>query len=150
MNLKSQRRIAARILKAGEGRVWIDPDRIEDVDIAISRAEIRRLIHEGAIRASPLKGTSRARARLLTEKKRKGLRRGPGKKSGTKRSKVSKKQAWMKKSRALRKRLRELKNKRTITVNVYRRIYRKVGSGLFESTAELERHLKTRGLWRKR
>ncbi|UCF59603.1 MAG: 50S ribosomal protein L19e, partial [Candidatus Bathyarchaeota archaeon] len=46
MSLKSQRRLAAELLNVGEGRVWIDPDRIEDVEAAITREEIRRLIHE--------------------------------------------------------------------------------------------------------
>ena len=47
MSLKSQRRLAAEILKVGESRVWMDPDRTEEVEIAITREEIRRLIHEG-------------------------------------------------------------------------------------------------------
>ncbi|MFQ5758479.1 MAG: 50S ribosomal protein L19e, partial [Candidatus Bathyarchaeia archaeon] len=50
LSLKNQRRLAAEILKVGESRVWIDPDRTEDVEIVITRDEIRRLIHEGAIR----------------------------------------------------------------------------------------------------
>ncbi|MCK4435394.1 50S ribosomal protein L19e, partial [Candidatus Bathyarchaeota archaeon] len=29
MDLKSQRRLAAEILKIGENRVWIDPERID-------------------------------------------------------------------------------------------------------------------------
>ncbi|MFQ5836639.1 MAG: 50S ribosomal protein L19e, partial [Candidatus Bathyarchaeia archaeon] len=42
MSLRSQRRLAAEILKVGEGRVWIDPDRTEDVEAAITREEIRK------------------------------------------------------------------------------------------------------------
>ena len=30
MDLKNQKRMAAEILKCGESRVWIDPNRIED------------------------------------------------------------------------------------------------------------------------
>ena len=150
MSLRSQRRLAAEILKIGESRVWIDPDRTDDVEAAITREEIRRLIHEGAIQALPKKGVSRARARVLQEKKRKGLRRGPGGKSGSARAKVSKKEAWMKKIRALRKRLRELKAKRAITGSVYRRLYDMAGGGVFESTADLERYIETQGLWRRR
>ncbi|MCJ7516993.1 MAG: 50S ribosomal protein L19e, partial [Methanomassiliicoccales archaeon] len=63
MDLKSQRRIAAQILGCGEGRVWIDPDRIEDVADAITRADIRTAIESGTIRARPKKGVSRGRAR---------------------------------------------------------------------------------------
>ena len=150
MSLKSQRRLAAEILKVGEGRVWIDPNRIEDVEAAITREEIRKLIHEGIIRSLPKKGVSRARARVLQEKKRKGLRRGPGRKSGSAKARVSKKQAWMKKIRPLRKKLRELKASRAITEGVYRQLYNMAGSGVFESTADLERYIRTRGLGRKR
>ena len=150
MSLRTQRRLAAEILKVGEGRVWINPDRTDDVEAAITREEIRRLIHEGTIQALPKKGVSRARARILREKKRKGLRRGPGRKSGSARARVSKKEAWMKKIRTLRKRLRELKTKRAITESVYRRLYDMAGGGVFESTSDLERYIETRGLWRRR
>lgn len=150
MSLRSQRRLAAEILKVGEGRVWIDPDRTEDVEAAITREEIRKLIHEGIIQSSPKKGVSRARVKVLKEKKKKGLRRGPGGKSGSPRAKISKKQAWMKKIRPLRKKLRELKTSRAITKNVYRQLYDMAGSGVFESTADLERYIRTRGLGRRR
>ena len=150
MNLRSQRRLAAEILKVGEGRVWIDPDQIEDVETAITRVEIKRLIHQGTIQAIPKKGVSRARARILKEKKRKGLRRGPGSKSGSAHTRISKKEAWMNKIRTLRKRLRELKTERAITESVYRHLYNMAGGGVFESTTDLERYIETRNLWRRR
>lgn len=142
--------MAADLLKVGEGRVWIDPERIDDVEAAITREEIRKLIHEGAIQSRPKKGVSRSRARVLHEKRKRGLGRGPGRKSGSDRARISKKQAWMTRIRALRKKLRELKANRAITENVYRRLYAMAGSGVFESTADLERYIETRGLGRKR
>jgi len=150
LSLKNQRRLAAEILKVGESRVWMDPDRTEEVEIAITREEIRRLIHEGAIKSRPKRGVSRARARTLHEKKKKGLRRGPGRKSGSARARISKKEAWMKKVRPLRKRLRELKTSYTITESVYRHLYNMAGSGEFESIADLERYIESHGLGRKR
>jgi len=148
--LKNQRRLAAEILKVGENRVWIDPERIEDVQMAITREEIKKLIHEGAIKKLKEKGVSRARARVIQEKKKKGLRRGPGSRSGAMHARISKKEAWMKKIRALRRRLRELKEKKIITVSVYRKVYKMAGSGSFKSIAEMERYLKANNLWRKR
>lgn len=150
MSLRSQRRLAAELLKIGEGRVWIDPERTDDVEVAITREEIQRLIHEGVIQRLPEKGVSRGRARVLQEKKRKGLRRGPGRRSGSAKARFPKKQAWMKRIRTLRKKLRELKASRVITESAYRRLYDMAGSGVFESTADLERYIKTRGLKRKR
>jgi len=148
--LKSQRRLAAQILKVGQNRVWIDPERIDDVEIAITREEIRKLIHEGIIKRLSEKGVSRARARILHEKRKKGRRHGPGSRSGAAHAKISKKDAWMSRIRALRRRLRELKTRRVITENTYRKLYMIAGSGKFSSVADMERYLKTHELWRKR
>ena len=147
--LTSQRRLAAQILKVGQNRVWIDPERIDDVEVAITREEIRKLIHEGVVKQLPEKGVSRARARILHEKKKKGRRRGPGSRTSSSHAKISKKEAWMNKIRPLRKRLRELKTNRTITLNTYRKIYKMASSGRFESIADMERYLKAHELWRK-
>lgn len=147
--LRSQRRLAAQILKVGQNRVWINSERMEDVEAAITREEIKKLIHEGIIKSRPEKGVSRARARILHKKKKKGLRKGPGSRSGAAHAKISKKEAWMTKIRALRKRLRELKTRKTITDDTYRRMYRMAGSGRFDSVADLKRYLKAHGLWRK-
>ena len=150
MSLKSQRRLAAEIMKVGENRVWIDPDRIDYVEAAITREEIKKLIHEKVVKSLPEKGISRARARVLSEKRKKGLRRGPGGKSGPARSKITKKQAWMNRIRPVRRRLRELKDSRAITESVYRKMYDMSESGAFESKADLERYLRTHNLWRRR
>ena len=150
MSLTSQRRLAAQILKVGQGRVWIDPDSIDAVETVITREEIRKLIHEGVIKSLPEKGVSRGRARVLHTKRKKGLRKGPGQKSGSAQAKISRKDAWMNKIRALRRKLREWKESRAITESAYRQLYVMAGSGVFKSTAEMERHAKTKGLWRKR
>jgi large subunit ribosomal protein L19e len=130
--------------------VWIDPERVEDVEGAITREEVRKLIHEKVITATAEKGVSRARAKAVQGKKRKGRRRGPGSHGGSGYAKISKKDAWMTKIRSLRKKLRELKASRVITETTYSQVYRMAGSGRFESVADLERYLKAHGLWRKR
>ena len=150
MSLKTQRRLAAQILKVGESRVWIDPERIADVEAAITREEIKKLIHEGAIKALPKQGVSRARAKVIHEKKKKGLRKGPGSRSGAKGAIISRKEAWMMRIRALRRRLRELKEKKIITQSVYRKLYIMAKSGAFKSKSEMENYIKAQGWWRKR
>ena len=149
-NLTSQRRLAAQILKIGQNRVWINPERIGDVEGAITREEIKRLIHEKIIVSLPEKGVSRSRAKIVREKKREGRRKGAGSRTGSGRAKISKKEAWMSKIRSLRKKLRELKASRVITESNYRKVYAIAGSGKFESVAELERYLKAHDFWRKR
>ncbi len=148
--LKSQRRLAAEILKVGQNRVWIDSEKIEDAEAAMTREEIKKLVHEGVIKRLPEKGISHARARIVHEKKKKRRRSGPGSRSGSARAKISKKEAWMSKIRALRKRLRELKANKIVTESTYRKLYRWASSGRFVSVADLERYLKTHELWRKR
>jgi large subunit ribosomal protein L19e len=149
-SLKSQRRLASQILKVGQNRVWIDPERIDDVEAAMTREEIRKLIHENVIKSLPEQGVSRGRARILHEQKKKGRRRGAGSKSGSPHAKITKKEAWMSKIRALRKKLRELKTSRIITESTYRKLYTIASSGRIESVADLERYLKSHELWRKR
>ena len=149
-DLKSQRRLAAQILKIGQNRVWIDPERIEDAEGAITRDEVRKLLHEGTIRSKPEQGISRGRGRILHLKKKKGRRSGAGSRTGSPHARISKKEAWMSKIRALRKRLRLLKAKKIIPEGEYGKLYRMAGSGRFESVADLERYLKAHELWRKR
>jgi large subunit ribosomal protein L19e len=149
-NLSSQRRLAAQILKVGQNRVWIDPERMDDVEGAITREEVRKLIHEKVIVSLPEKGVSRSRAKVVRRKKRMGRRKGSGSRTGSSHAKISKKDAWMSKIRSLRKKLRELKASRVITESTYRKVYMVAGSGRFESVAELERYLKANDLWRKR
>jgi large subunit ribosomal protein L19e len=149
-NLTNQRRLAAQIMKVGKNRVWIDPQRIEDVESAITREEVRKLVHEQIIKASAIQGVSRGRAKVIQSKKRRGRRKGPGSKSGTPRAVITKKEAWMLKIRALRRRLRELKANRTVTEGTYRDLYMIAGSGRFVSIADMERYAKAHDMWRKR
>lgn len=142
--------MAAEILGVGEERVWINPERMEDVEAAITREDIRRLIHEGVIRKVKGKGISRARARIIHEKRRRGKRRGVGSRSGSRRARINSDRLWVEKIRALRRRLRELKENRTISTRVYRQLYLKAKSGVFESIADLHRYIEAHGLRRRR
>ena len=149
-NLTNQRRLASQVMKVGQNRVWIDPQRIDDVESAITREEIRKLVREKVIATLPQQGVSRGRAKTIQAKKRKGRRKGPGSKSGAARATISKKDAWMIKIRSLRRRLRELKASRIITESNYRELYMIAGSGRFTSIADMERFMKSHDMWRKR
>lgn len=150
LSLRSQRRMAAEVLGVGEERVWIDPERIEDVEAAITREDIRRLIHEGVIRKVKEKGVSRARARIIHEKKKRGKRRGIGSRSGSWKARADPDRVWTEKIRAIRRRLRELKERRVITTKVYRQLYLKAKAGVFKSISDLHRYIEFHGLRRKR
>lgn len=150
MSLRSQRRMAAEILGVGEERVWIDPERIEDVENAITREDIKRLIKEGVIRKIKDQGVSRARARIIHKKKRRGRRRGAGSRSGALGARVDHLKEWVERIRAIRRRLRELKEKRVITTKVYRSLYLKAKAGVFKSIVDLHQYIEAHGLRRKR
>ncbi|MCW3978122.1 MAG: 50S ribosomal protein L19e [Candidatus Bathyarchaeota archaeon] len=149
MNVKSQRRLAAAVLGIGVNRVWIDPEMADEVEAAITRQEIRKLISEGAIRQLPEKGLSRGRAKVRASQRKAGRRRGPGTKKGRKYSVVTRKERWMSRIRALRKRLRRLRDRRMITVSNYRTLYRKAKGGEFRSVAEMERYITENNLRRR-
>ena len=149
-DLSGQRRLAARILKIGQNRVWINPERMDDVEGAITREEVRKLIHERIIVSLPEVGVSRSRAKVIRAKKLKGRRSGPGSIKGEGYAKVTKKEAWMTKIRSLRRKLRALKANRTITESNYRDLYMIAGSGRFASIADMERYAKAHDMWRKR
>jgi large subunit ribosomal protein L19e len=149
VNLTSQRKLAASVLDCGIYRVWIDPERMDEVSLAITRDEVRKLIKDKAIKALPENNQSRGRARVLAEKKKKGRRTGPGSKKGKKYSVVSKKSRWINRIRAQRKHLVGLRDRRVITVNTYRNLYRKAKGGEFRSVAELDRYINDNNLRRR-
>ena len=145
MNLKNQRRMAAAILKCGENRVWMDPNRLEDVEDAITRADVRTLIASGTIAAAKKKGISRGRARHVANQKAKGRRKGQGSRKGTKKARKPSKARWIQTIRPIRRKLRELRDDGKLPDGVYRQYYMKAKGGMFRSVSHLESHLKTEG-----
>ncbi len=141
MNVRSQRKLAARLLNVGENRIWIDPNRLDDVAIAIRRDDIRRLIHEGAIKRLPIQGISRARAKERHEKQKRGLRVGPGSRKGTRTSRLSGKERWMLKIRAIRRHLKTLRARRIIRPRDYRRLYLLAKGGMFPSIRRIDHYI---------
>ncbi len=146
MDLKMQKRIAADILDVGEGKVWIDPDRMAEVSTAITRTDVKQLIDDGAIEAKSRKSTSKARARKRQEQKDKGRQSGPGSRKGAKHGRKSQKEEWIDKVRPQRRKLRELKEDGSISSSQYRDLYRKVKGGAFRSKSHLETYLKDKGM----
>jgi len=146
MTLRSQRRLASKILKVGENRVWIDPDEVEKVGSAITRDEVKRLIHEGTIRALPERGTSRGRQRISHRKHVLGRRRGPGGRKGTRKSEES----WVERIRSIRRRLRHLRDRRMIERSVYRKLSHMASGGAFRSASHVDEYIESHQLARRR
>ncbi|GAB2284394.1 60S ribosomal protein L19B [Dionaea muscipula] len=79
VSLKLQKRLAASVLKCGKGKVWLDPNEANEMSMANSRQQIRKLVKDGDIIRKPTKIHSRSRARRMKEAKRKGRHSGYGK-----------------------------------------------------------------------
>ncbi len=144
MDLKTQRRVAASILKVGEGRVWFDPDDLESISQAFTRADVRNLIFSGAIQARPITGISRYRAKKIKAQKAKGRRSGHGKRTGTKNARFSKKRRWISTIRPIRTKLNELRASDKLDRKVYRKLYRMSKGGIFRNKSHLESYIKER------
>ena len=141
MKLTTQKRLAAGVMKVGISRVWIDPEFEDEVSLAITRNDIRRLVDEGAIQRKQEIGVSRGRARHILQQKRKGQRKGPGKRKGKHTSKLSSKDRWMMKIRPMRKELKKLRDEGKITRRVYRDLYLKAKGNAFRNTAHLRTYI---------
>jgi large subunit ribosomal protein L19e len=143
MNLKNQRRMASELLKCGVNRVWVDPNRSEDVSDAITRADVRVLINSGTIVARQKKGVSRGRAEFEKAQKRKGRQTGHGSRRGRKGARKPSKERWMQAIRPIRRKLKELRDTGKIDPATYRIYYLKAKGGVFKNKSHLVSHLKS-------
>jgi large subunit ribosomal protein L19e len=146
MRLTTQRRLAAQVMNVGSTRVWIDPTFEDEVSLAITKNDIRRLVDEGAIQAKQKQGVSRGRARFRRHQIRKGQRKGPGGKKGKATAVLTKKDRWMMKIRPMRKELKKLRVDGKISSKVYRDLYLKAKGNAFRNTGHLKTYITERKL----
>jgi large subunit ribosomal protein L19e len=152
MIISNQKRMAAQILSKKEGRtvgihrVWINPDYLDEVSTAVQKDDIRQLIEDGLIKARPIKGISKGRARKAAEQKAKGRRKGPGSRKGTKNSRDPKKNRWMRLIRAQRRVLKNLRGDETLTPSEYRYYYRKAKGGSYRSVSHMRTNMGLDGI----
>ena len=146
MQITNQKRLAARLLKCGVNRVWVNPDYVDQVASAVQTDDIREFIEEGWIRAKPVKGTSRVRARMRQDQKRKGRRKGQGKRAGSANARNPKKSRWMRSIRAQRRILKAYRGDGTIQASQYRRYYLKAKGGSYRSIAHMRSQMTLEGV----
>ncbi len=144
-DLSNQRRMAAEVLKCGLNRVWMDPQRLDEVEDCITRADIRTAVASGLIKAKPKNGTSKARIRYAAGQKASGKRKGPGSRKGTANARVRDKERWMATIRPIRDELKTLRADGRITPSVYRLYYRKAKGGIYTSRRHLRQHMVAAG-----
>ena len=150
LSLRNQRELASRILKVGKGRVHIDPEHTEDVEGVITRAEIRKLVHEGAITVAPPRGISRGRTRVASAKRRSGLKKGTGSRTGKITARTPSKSLWENRIRSIRRHIRILRDHRTIQKSAYRRLYLLAKGGAFKDRNDIDQYIEAHRLSRRR
>jgi|SRR3989338_1084871 len=150
MKLNVQKRIAASLLKAGQNRVVFDNTRLNDIKEAITKADIRRLINDGAIKAKQKKGISSFRTNKLRLQKRKGKRKGIGSRKGTKTARTPRKRAWITKVRVQRRFIKLLKIKKLVIPETYTKVYKMIKGNQFRSKRHLKLYLDENNLFVKK
>lgn len=147
--MKTQKRLAASVMKTSPYKVKFSQSRLADIKEAITKADIKLLIAEKAIKKDPVKGISRARANKTKVQKSKDLRKGLGSREGKKTARLSKKKNWMNKVRVQRKVLADLKSRQRISNSTYRDLYYKSKGGYFRSRRHILLHLTEKDLFLK-
>ncbi len=141
MDLYSKKQLVGKAMKCSPKRVIFNPERIEEISKAITKADARSLVNDNAIVIKHRRGVSRYRARIRTIQKRKGRRTGHGSRKGRATARLPQKESWMAKIRIQRRFLRELKAKGLINNQVYRELYLKAKGGFFRSRNHIKIYL---------
>jgi large subunit ribosomal protein L19e len=149
MQLKIQKRLAAQILKSTENNIWLDSNRLEEIKDAITKADVKSLIKDKAVKARKKVGISRYRARKNIKQKMKGRRRGFGSIKGGKNARDNSKTKWINRVRIQRSYLKNLRNKGAIATSSYRSLYLKSKGGFFRSHRHLKIYMQEHGIIKK-
>jgi large subunit ribosomal protein L19e len=137
-----QKRLAAKILKVGVSRVWLDPTKRKEIEGAITRVDIKKLIKKNYIKVLPEK--------LSKPESLRRMKRGPGSRKGGKHAIVPAKRKWINTVRPLRTFLRELKENQQIDSSTYKKIYKLIKGGAFRSRSHMLLYLEQHGLLKKK
>jgi large subunit ribosomal protein L19e len=149
MNLSVQTRLAASILHCSPRRVIFDPDRLEEIKEVITKADLRSLINDGAIRKLAEQGTSRVRARVRLVQRRKGRQSGQGSRKGKSGTHKEPKSDWIMRIRIQREFVHRLSDHESITRETRQDVLRKCKGGFFRSTRHIKLYLEEHNLFTK-
>lgn len=137
MTMKTQKRLAADLMKVGVHRVRTVQEAGSEIAMAITREDVRKLIAKGYIYAAPANNTSRGRIREASAQKKKHRRSGHGSRKGAKNARDNKKKLWITRIRALRNELQKQKESGKIDARTYRKLYHTAKSGVIRNKAHL-------------
>lgn len=141
MAQKTIRRLAASIMGVGESKVWFDPAKLANIQEALTRDDVRKLIADGTIKKIPLRSVSRFGARQRQLGKRVGRMRGHGNRKGTKAARSGGKSLWMARVRSQRRLLLSLVKDGKLQKNDARAVYMKIKGNSFKGKKNLSNYL---------